>query len=621
MPPHVRTPCLAKVWLRDEGNFPTSCHMQRSRKMAEKKQSESLAEGVNKELTCAICLSRYNQPKILPCLHLYCKGCLEIMSKKSREERNITCPQCKEIHEIPPQGIDGFTTFFTINNLLELLHIYEISDLETPKVSIIKCSSGLSESCDPAGARCLTCSDYLCESCCTIHRKLKATKDHVVKTFEEIKQSDKKTGVQSLHKKHHCNKHKDKLLELYCKTCKKAICFLCALLTHKQHDCAVISEVRAEAQKVLEKQILKVHAKEIEFQNHQKYTENLLKISNEAAKSAEAKVNQVCSALIQSIEARCAQLINDIHHIHESEVKQITLESDSITHSLSRFSGGIQFTKQLLDNGDDVEVMVNSDQTAQTLTSLTQLTWDTTMFKPSLLRPEFESMEECVSTFGKVLCTVQPDDIIFQNLPMEASVGKEHSFEVSLSKGISERGYDASAEITITHSNCSILAPFVIKRKEFNSWSVSFTPAKSGEHKVSVKLRGCSFSILRTIDVTDTVEQDNFQDKLRDNVWIQPSPKHNMSDADSNLESRSISADSSSRSVQSAEHVSVEDFNSESRSVSADSSPRSVSADITEYTYSRSNSEESLPRSVSPEPLVFHGLGERSDSDESLFCI
>ena len=82
--------------------------------------------------------SRYNQPKILPCLHSYCKGCLEDMLKtESRDKKGITCPQCKVIHELPPQGIDGYTTFFTINNLLELLHIYESAD--TP-IESIKCT-------------------------------------------------------------------------------------------------------------------------------------------------------------------------------------------------------------------------------------------------------------------------------------------------------------------------------------------------------------------------------------------------------------------------------------------------------------------------------------------------
>ena len=141
--------------------FSRSSQDKEGRLDGREKANQSLAEGVDKELTCAICLSRYNRPKLLPCLHSYCKGCLEDMLKKSREKRNITCPQCKVEHVLPPQGIEGFTTFFTINNLLELLKIHKSSG-EKPK-----CTSGLDENF--AVARCLTCSDYLCEGCLKIH--------------------------------------------------------------------------------------------------------------------------------------------------------------------------------------------------------------------------------------------------------------------------------------------------------------------------------------------------------------------------------------------------------------------------------------------------------------------
>ena len=83
----------------------------------------TLAEDVDKELTCAICLSRYETPKVLPCLHTYCKGCLGDLLTKSREPDRVTCPQCKEEHNLPEDGVDGFKTYFTINNLLELLQV------------------------------------------------------------------------------------------------------------------------------------------------------------------------------------------------------------------------------------------------------------------------------------------------------------------------------------------------------------------------------------------------------------------------------------------------------------------------------------------------------------------
>ena len=473
--------------------------------MAEKKrtsqstQNQSLAEGVDKELTCAICLSRYNQPKILPCLHSYCRGCLEDMLKKSREKKNITCPQCKVIHELPPQGIDGFTTFFTINNLLELLHIHENVITETP-IESIKCTSGLDE--NPAIARCLTCSDYLCESCYKIHQKQRLSRNHVVKTLEEIKQSDKTTGVRSLHKRQHCREHEDELLKLYCKTCKKVICRDCALVTHKEHSYAFVREVRSEVQKKLEEQILKVQAKEIEFQNHQKYSENLLKITNEAVKSSEIRVNKAFDEVIAAFEARRAQLLAEVRTIHESEVKQITIESESLTLSLLRLSDSIRFTRQLLDNGDDVEVMSVCDQTEQTLASLTKLVWDTSMLKPSLLQPEFESMQENIAKFGKVRNTIQPSDIDLSNIPTKVPVEKESRFEVHLSREILEKGYNTLFEITISQPKSWVLTPVKVKKNNFNSWLVSFTPDKTGEHKVTVQIDG-TLSILRVITVVE----------------------------------------------------------------------------------------------------------------------
>jgi hypothetical protein len=437
------------------------------------------------------------------------------MLKKSHDKKGITCPQCKVAHELPSQGIDGFTTFFTINNLLELLHIHENTSTETP-VESIKCSSGLDE--NPAIARCLTCSDYLCESCCTIHRKQKVTKAHTVKTLDEIKQSDKKSGVKSLHKKQHCEEHEDELLKIYCKTCKKVICLLCAVVTHKSHDYVVISAVRSELQKQLEKQISEVQAKEIEFQNHQKYTENLLRISNEAAKSSEIEVNKIFDEVSAALEARRAQLLAEVHSIHESEVKQISTESESVACSLSRLSGSIQFTKQLLDNGDDVEVAAVSDQTTQTLSSLTKMTWDKRMFQPSLLRPKFKSIKEAISAFGKIVSVVEPSDIIFSNMPVDALVGKKSSCEVHLSDEISQRGYEAAMKVTVSHSDTSVLESTAIKKKDFNSWVVSFTPDKPGEYKVEVQI-GCSVSLSQSFAVNELVDKSVTSMKGEDFLW------------------------------------------------------------------------------------------------------
>ena len=37
---------------------------------------------VDKQLCCAICLEQFREPKVLPCLHTYCKGCLVKLVKR-----------------------------------------------------------------------------------------------------------------------------------------------------------------------------------------------------------------------------------------------------------------------------------------------------------------------------------------------------------------------------------------------------------------------------------------------------------------------------------------------------------------------------------------------------------
>ena len=51
---------------------------------------------VKKQLCCAICLEQFKEPKVLPCLHTYCKGCLVKLVKKKEHDDIITCPECRQ---------------------------------------------------------------------------------------------------------------------------------------------------------------------------------------------------------------------------------------------------------------------------------------------------------------------------------------------------------------------------------------------------------------------------------------------------------------------------------------------------------------------------------------------
>ena len=58
-------------------------------------KASSLADNLAKELECAVCLEQYKEPKVLPCLHSFCKTCLGGLLNKKGEVWRIKCPACR----------------------------------------------------------------------------------------------------------------------------------------------------------------------------------------------------------------------------------------------------------------------------------------------------------------------------------------------------------------------------------------------------------------------------------------------------------------------------------------------------------------------------------------------
>lgn len=71
----------------------------------------------NKFLTCFICYDILNEPKILQCLHTYCKSCIKKHLETS-SQNPAKCPLCAKNIKIPPTGIDGLQKNFYVENLI-----------------------------------------------------------------------------------------------------------------------------------------------------------------------------------------------------------------------------------------------------------------------------------------------------------------------------------------------------------------------------------------------------------------------------------------------------------------------------------------------------------------------
>uniref|UniRef100_A0A6Q2WVW8 RING-type E3 ubiquitin transferase n=1 Tax=Esox lucius TaxID=8010 RepID=A0A6Q2WVW8_ESOLU len=70
-------------------------------------------------LICSICLDRYNNPKVLPCLHTFCERCLQ--NYIPPESLTLSCPVCRQTSILPEKGVSALQNNFFITNLMEVL--------------------------------------------------------------------------------------------------------------------------------------------------------------------------------------------------------------------------------------------------------------------------------------------------------------------------------------------------------------------------------------------------------------------------------------------------------------------------------------------------------------------
>ena len=166
--------------------------------MAEKLGSGNSAKGLERfreEITCPLCLEIFEEPKILPCQHIYCKvPCLEGLVRHSPNPGTVTCPECRSVVQIPGNNVDNFPTAFQINRLKEV-HETMAGTLSAIDSSdeMYQCSRHQSQSLD---LYCESCQQLICRDCIVADRK---HVDHEYGYVNEVIASHREDTKRKLH--------------------------------------------------------------------------------------------------------------------------------------------------------------------------------------------------------------------------------------------------------------------------------------------------------------------------------------------------------------------------------------------------------------------------------------
>lgn len=297
-------------------------------------------------LECSICLNRFRDPRVLPCLHSYCLECLKThVTTNTDKDGDFNCPECREKCSVPGDGVELFPKNFFVNAMKDVIpasYLQEPSVDGTSSSGPVMCKYYSEENASEHGTAvifCAQCNAHFCKACSKPHGLFDATKEHKVVPVGDTKPDEQ--VKQSLN----CGLHQNHAINWYCETCKVPACADCILESHKDHYTQKLSEAEAGLKEEL-LDVSKLAAKHIEYLQEQlaDLNANQIKMEDELDQTSK-DVSDTADRLRKMVEQREVLLQEKIKEVREDARKRFTKaeqELESIitnTSSLKSIAG------------------------------------------------------------------------------------------------------------------------------------------------------------------------------------------------------------------------------------------------------------------------------------------
>ncbi|XP_058398033.1 protein PML isoform X3 [Diceros bicornis minor] len=180
-------------------------------------------------LRCQGCKAEAKCPKLLPCLHTLCSGCLEAPG--------MQCPICQATQ---PPGADARAldnVFF--ESLQRRLSVYR---------QIVDAQAVCTRCKEPADFWCFECEQLLCAKCFEAHQWFLK---HEARRLAELRSQSVREFLDGTRKSNNIfcsnpNHRTPTLTSIYCRGCSKPLCCSCALLDsgHSKLKCDISTEIK-----------------------------------------------------------------------------------------------------------------------------------------------------------------------------------------------------------------------------------------------------------------------------------------------------------------------------------------------------------------------------------------
>ena len=245
-------------------------------------------------LICVLCSKIYQYkdgPLMLPCLHSFCKPCLDryIKEKIKFIDNKMACPTCYNSFPLP-EDINSFPVNLHLSHLARSTVIEK--QVEEGNVKCQVCD-------DKATSFCCHCREFLCGKCKFYHL-LYLGKEHNTLELASCKREEFRVKFPSPK----CPQHTKQELDIFCNECQELICLECAQKDHQDHKKGSLDDRSQEEKDELEKLMSGIDEALDKLDQSLQQIQEMREKVKVSAEKATARIHKACDNLIQAVEDR-----------------------------------------------------------------------------------------------------------------------------------------------------------------------------------------------------------------------------------------------------------------------------------------------------------------------------
>ena len=314
------------------------------------KLSISLEE-LEKEITCALCQEYYIDPKILPCLHYYCKQCIFKLALKTGENKSFSCPECRKYTTLPKGGEEELRSAFFINRLKSMYSKY--------KKAINK--QALCEMCTDsvtkAEAFCQQCDKFACKNCVHMHSAMKVLFDgHIITSIDELHKANSEELIPKGPPFRKCQAHGESL-KIFCFDCNKLICGDCTVKDHKLHNIEFVKIASDIKKKELLESLKPLREVEDSLSQALKEVSDTEREVEAQGYSLAHTIETSFKKLYKILETRKQEILEESRNKIEKKLEHLKGQEKNFSIASLEICSIIDYTEQCVRRCSDEEVM------------------------------------------------------------------------------------------------------------------------------------------------------------------------------------------------------------------------------------------------------------------------